>query len=815
MDTIWNDLRFALRLLKKNPGFTAVAVIALALGIGANTAIFSVVNEVLLRQLPYREPDRLVMIWERNRPRSRNMNSVSPANFLDWKDQSQTFEQMAGLFQQRFNLTGVDDPEELPAHVVTANFFPTLGVVAARGRTFTDQDAVPDSARVVILSHGLWQRRFGGVSDVVGKTVTLSGNPYTIIGVMSPDFQFFVKHSTFGGKPAEMWLPARFSPNARIRSGRFMAAIGRIKPDVTIDHAQAEMNAIGSRLEQQYPDFNTGWGINLVPLDRQLTGEIRPALLVLFGAVGFVLLIACANVANLLLARAAVREKEIAVRAALGASRRRIVAQLLTESVLLAGIGGALGLLLARWGIDLLLALAPEGLLRIKSVSTDFRVLGFACGAALLTGLIFGIVPALVASRPQLHDALKEGGRGASTGIAGTRLRGAFVMAEVALALVLLIGAGLLIRSFLRLQAVDPGFNTQKLLTVRVLLPGSKYGEDHQVIGFFRQLLQRIEALPGVRSASANSFPPFVGLGSTTGFLVEGRPAPRAGQVPVTDVRVVDPKYFSTMGIPLKEGRTFNDREATEASHVVIINETLARQYFQGENPIGRRITIDMKDENVPSEIIGVVGDVMHDGLGAPVGAMSYWPHPELVYSFMTLLVRTQSDPLQLAGAIQREVKALDKDQPIADVRTMDQLLANSMASARFLTLLLSIFAVVAMVLSTVGIYGVMSYSVAQRSREIGIRVALGAQSIDVVRLVVGQGLLLATGGVAIGLLAAFVLTRLMSGVLSNLLYAVEATDALTFGGISVLLTAVALLACYVPARRAAKVDPLIALRYE
>ncbi|MEP7274168.1 MAG: ABC transporter permease, partial [Acidobacteriota bacterium] len=693
MQSFLQDVRYSLRLLVKNPGFALIAVIALALGIGANTAIFSVVNEVLLRQLPYREPDQLVMVWEHNRPRSREMNVISPANFLDWQDQNSVFEQMAVFADRRFNLTGIDDPEEVPAQMVSVNLFPMLGAGPALGRVFSTEDSTPDGPAVVILSNALWQRRFGANPAIVGQTIALSGNKYTVVGVMAPEFQFFIKEASFGRRAAEMWVPVRFAPSDRIRRGRYMSAVARLKPGVTLSQAQVEMNAIASRIETQYPDFNTGWGVNLVPLAKQITGEIRPALLVLFGAVGFVLLIACANVANLILARSSVRAREVAIRAALGANRLRLIRQLLTESVMLASVGGAMGLLVAYWGVDLLIALAPQGLLQISSVTLDYRVLGFTFGTTLLTGLIFGIVPAIAASHLDLNNGLKEGGRGANESAGGRRLRATLVVAEIALALILLVGAGLLIRSAARLQAVDPGFNSKNLLTIRLQLPGSKYGEEHQIVAFYRDLLRRVEALPGVQSVSANAFPPFTGPGSATSFFVEGRPKPPAGQDPVADVRVVDPKYFQTMSIPLLSGRTFSDAEATEARHVVIINEALAKQYFPGQNALGQRLTINMKVKDVPSEIIGVVGDVKHASLDSNARAMTYWPHPELAFSSMTLLIRTESDPLQLTGAVQREVKTIDKDQPISEVRTMEQLLATSTARSRFVAVLLAIFA--------------------------------------------------------------------------------------------------------------------------
>ena len=811
MEALWQDLRYGIRMLAKSPGFTAVAVIALALGIGANTAIFSVVNAVLIRSLPFRNPEQLVMVWEKNRPRNRAQNVISAANYLDWRDQNTVFEQMSGVFDYRANLTGVDDPEELPTQVVEANFFDLLGVNASLGRTFVAEEGVAGHDNVVVLGQSLWKRRFGGDPAMIGKTIKLSGQDFTVIGIAPPDFQFLIKSGSLTGKQAELWMPMTFSPNSRVRRGRFMTAVARIKPGVTLAEAQTEMDGIAANLEKQYVDFNSGWGVNLVPLRTQLVGPIRPALLVLLGAVAFVLLIACANVANLLLARAATRQREIAIRTALGAGRWRVVRQLLTEATVLAALGGAFGLLLAMWGVDLLLALTPKDLLGLRDVGVDYRVLGFTFGVSVLTGVLFGLAPALEASRPNLNESLKEGGRGAVTGGRNHRLRDMFVVAEIALALVLLIGSGLMIRSFARLQSVDPGFDAKNLLTVRVLLPRLRYGEDPPCKAFFKQLTERVQALPGVRSAGTVSYLPITSGGAATIFDIEGRPPLPPGEELVGDVRVVDGGYFGTMGIPLLQGRTFNERELTDESHVVVINETMARDYFPGEDPIGKRVTISMKDENVPSEIIGVVRDARYIGLDTAVRPMTYWPYPELVYSGMTLVVRTEGEPLALAESVRREVLAIDKDQPVADVRTMESWVSDSVSRTRFSAMLLGIFAGVALLLAAVGIFGVMSYAVSERTHEIGVRMALGARTSDVLALVVRQGMVLALVGVGIGLGAAFGLTRVMV----SLLFGISATDPITFAAIPVLLALVALLACYLPARRAARVDPMIALRYE
>ena len=811
MESLWQDLRYGFRTLLKARGFTAVAVTALALGIGANTAIFSVVQAVLLKPPPYRDPDRLVMVWEQNRPRSRQMNVISPANFLDWREQNSVFQSMAGLYDSLTNLTGSQDPEELPLQVVTPNLFKLLGVPALAGRTFAPSDGQPESEQVALLSHELWQRRFGSNPTLIGKTVTLNGSGYTVIGILPPGFHLFVKEMSLTGKAPQLWLPLRFTPEDRIHRGRYMRAIARLGAGVTLEQAQTQMDTIASRLERQYPEFNTGWGVHLVPLPQQLTGEIRPALLVLLGAVGFVLLIACANVANLMLARAAARAKEIAIRSALGAGRGRIIRQLLTESVLLSGLGGLLGLLLAYWGVQALLALTPPDLLGLQRIGLDLGVLGFTLAVSLAAGLLFGLAPALAAARPSLQQSLKEGGLRAAGGAHRMETRNLFVVAEAALALVLLIGAGLMIRSVQRLQSVQPGFRAENLLTARLLLPGAKYSEDHQRIAFFKQLLERLETLPGVRSAGAINFLPLASPGAATTLHLQDRPVPPDGEEPVADVRVVSRSYFRTMGIPLLKGRNFSEREAAEMSHVVVINETMARQYWPDQDPIGKQVTIDMKDDNIPSQIIGVVGDVKHYGLDQPVRAMTYWPHPELAYSFMTLVIRAQSNPLALALALRRAVQALDKDQPLADVRTMEQLLAGSLARVRFATLLLSLFAAAALALAAIGIYGVISYAVTDRTREIGIRMALGARAGDVLRLVIGRALALVTIGLGLGLAAALALTRVME----SLLYGISAADPATFIVLSLALLAVALAACYAPARRATRVDPMVALRYE
>ncbi|MFL6207324.1 MAG: ABC transporter permease [Pyrinomonadaceae bacterium] len=808
MGIMWQDIRYGARMLWKSPGFTVVAVLALALGIGANTAIFSVVNAVLLRALPYRDADRLVVLWENNRTGNHPRNVISSMNFLEWQAQSKAFEQMAAFYDARFNLTGAGEPLAAQAQVATVNLFSVLGADAMLGRTFAAEDGEPGRGDVAVLSYGFWQRQFGGGRDVVGKTVALDGQNVTIIGVMPADFKWFVKENSRSGKPAELWVPTNLKP----RRGRYLSAVGRLRAGVSFATAQAEMDTIANRLAQQQPEYNTNMGVTLVPVREQLAGEIKKPLMILLGVVAFVLLIACANVANLLLARAAARSKEIAIRAALGASRWRVVRQMLTESLLLALMGGVVGGLLALWGVDALVALSPPNLIGSAQVGVSLPVLGFTFGVSLLTGVVFGLLPALEAARFDPNDALKETGRGNTGSVRARRFRAALVVAETALALVLLVGAGLMIRSFARLGAIDPGFDPQNLLTLRVQLPEAKYKEDPQVVAFFRQATERLATLPGVRSVSvANYLPFYTGLGARTSFFIEGQPQPVRGSEPATDVRVIDENYFNTLSIPVVRGRAFTAQEATADRHTIIINEALARKYFPGADPVGKSIRVEMMEHPVPNEIIGVVGDVRYDKLDGETYPMVYWTHPQLAYSEMTFVVRTQGDPQALAEPARRAIQSIDPAQPVADVRTMESWIGESVSRARFGTLLLTVFACVALLLAVVGIYGVMAYSVTQRQHEIGIRIALGAQARDVLRMIVWQGMLMTLVGVGVGLIGGFALTRVIAG----LLFGVSATDPLTFAGVALLLTSVALVACFIPARRATKVDPMVALRYE
>ncbi len=813
METLFKDIRYGIRNLLKQPAFTAVAIITLALGIGASTAIFSVVHAVLLRSLPYGGADRLVTVWENNRRSDgKSQNVINLGNFFDWKEQNHVFEDMAAFFDLSSKLTGDGEPEEVPAQIATPNLFSVLGVNAIMGRTFTPDDGKPNAPDVVVLSYGLWQRRLGGASQVIGRHLTVNNHDVTVVGVLPADFTWHIAKNSMSNKPAEMWRPWQVSNDLRQRHGRFAGAVARLKPGVTLGQAQIEMNTIGARLEKEYPDFNTNWGVNLVPLRTQFSGEIRKALLILLGAVGFVLLIACANVANLLLSRGVSRQKEIAVRAALGASRGRIVRQLLTESLILAALGGALGLMLAWQGTDGLVALSPPELFGPSSVKINASVLAFTVGVSLLTGIIFGLVPAFEAARFDLQESLKEGGKNIGGGTRSHRLRGAFVAAEIALALVLLIGAGLLIRSFNRLQSVDPGFEARNVLTMGVSLSQWKYDSARKTIDFFKQAVDQLQVLPDVEAAGAINFLPFNGPHAGTLVEIEGRPKPPVGQGLYTGICVTDANYFRAMQIPLKRGRFFNEQEATtEGRHVVIVNETFARKNLPNEDPLGKRVTIYMKDENVACEIIGVVADSKYMTLDGEPEPMAYWPHPELSYPFMTFVIRTRGQATNITAAARNVIHTLDPQQPIGDINTMEHLLARSIARSRFNTALLAVFALVALALAAVGTYGVMSYAVTQRTHEIGIRMALGAGARDVLQLVLRRGMTLATIGVLVGLAGAFALTRLMT----SLLFEVKPTDATTFAAVSLSLIVVALLACYIPARRAAKVDPLVALRYE
>jgi putative ABC transport system permease protein len=804
MGTLLQDLRYGLRMLLKNPGFTAVAICALALGIGANSAIFSVVNTVLLRPLPYHDPERIVWIEGVNLSKGIPSSSISPPDFADWRNENQVFEQMTAFRTGGAALTGGDEPERIAAAYVYASFFPVLGVKPALGRAFLPEENQVGRDGVVILSHGLWQRRFGADPNMIGKTLTMSGTPVTVVGIMPPGLRF--------PEQTEVWRPLAIRPDDDRRDNRFLLAMGRLKAGVTLRQAQSQIDTINDRLAQNYVETNTGWGVKLSGLQAALVGETRPALLALLGAVALVLLIACANVANMLLARAAARQKEIAIRTALGASRMRVIRQLLTESIMLSLMGGALGLLLGVWLTDLLVAISPRDTPRLDEISLDGRVLGFTLAIACLTGLIFGLAPALQASRHDLNESLKEGGRSSTEGRGRNRVRSLLIVSEVALSLMLLVGAGLLIKSFMRLRDVDPGFNPANVLTTRISLTAAKYPEKAQRTSFYEQLLERIRGLPEVESAAAVLTLPLGGSNINLGrtFIPEGRPlAPEESSD--ASFQMITPDYFRVMGIPVNAGRTFTNQDTAQTTPVVIINEALARKIFPGEDPVGRRLTV-WRDEKFMREIVGVVGNVKPSALDAEDDALQlYVPHAQDPSNVMSLVIRTKGEPTTLTAAVRREVLALDRDQPVYDVKTMEDVVAAAVAPRRAPMLLFSVFASVALLLAAVGIYGVISYSVTRRTHEIGIRMALGAQTKDVLKMVVGRGMALTLIGISIGLVAAFALTRVMSSLLFN----VSATDPLTFAVVAVLLAAVALVASYIPARRATKIDPMVALRYE
>ena len=807
MQFFWQDFRYGFRTLLRNPGFCAVAILALALGIGPNTAIFTMVNAVLLKPLPVPEPDRVVMIWGTLLKSGFGQLPVSAADYLEWKQQARSFDQMSAAFaipEYGLNVSGAGDPERVPAALASKEFLPALGIKPIVGRNFLPEEDRPGGPPAVLIGNALWQRRFHSDPAAIGRTLTVDGIPRTVVGV--------VPHELGEMVAADLWLPTAINPNDAERRNHNYGIVAHLKPGVTVAQARAEMIVIAQRLERAYPASNTGWGITLFPMAEMFTGRIRPVLLILLGAVGLLLLIACANLANLLLARAATREKEIAIRGALGAGRPRIIRQLLTESFVLALAGGALGLVLAAWGVRLLRSVVPDMFPMLQHMSVDVPVLAFTFGISILTGLLFGLVPAWRSSRTDLNTTLKEAaGRSESSG-GSHRIRGFLLASEVALAVLLSVSAGLLLRSFVRVTEVNAGVRTANILTMNVSLPEVKYDTELKRATFYKNLIERLDTLPGVRSAGAVVFLPLrVSILSfriwVNSFVIEGRPPVPQDQQPQADYRPATPGYFNTMGIALRQGRLFDQHDDQDAKRVVLVNEAMVRKHFAHENPLGQHIVMGK-----PMEIVGVVADAKLYGLDAPVEPAVYVPHAQHSgESSMAVVVRTEGDPAAIASAVRREILKLDPEQPISNVRTMDKVLSDSLMLRRVSMLLLTVFASLALTLATVGIYGLTAYLVSLRTHEIGLRVALGASQSQILRLVVGRGLVTSLIGAAIGVGAALMLTRGLSGML----YGVTTTDALVFAGVPLLLIAVSALASYVPARKATRIDPLAALRYE
>jgi len=805
VDAIFQDLRYGLRLLIKRPVFTTVAIVAMALGIGANSAIFTAVNAVLLRPLPFGAADRLVWCWGTQPQLSEA--PIAPANFLDIRDQSQMLDGLVAFRGQSFNIAGQNEPERVRGAAVSADFFDVLGVNPAYGRAFSSDEDQAGKNQIVIISYGLWQRRFGSNPLAVGQSMTLNDRPLTIVGVSPAGFQ------TPGS--SEVWTPLAFdSKEKTVRDTHSLGVIGRLKGGVTLQQAQSEIDGITKRLEDTFPTTNRGIGVRLVDLQEQVVGKYKLTLLVVWAAVGFVLLIACANVANLLLARAATRQKEIAIRTALGATRGRVARQLLTESVLLAVLGGGLGLLLAIIGTEMFVASNPTYIPRIREISVDGRVVAVTFLVSLVTGLLFGVVPALVGSRPDLNEALKEGGRTGSSGLRGRRVQSLLVVFEIALALVPLVGAGLMIKSFLRLQQVDLGFDGEGVLTMQIALPRSKYPTAAQRAGFFQGVVERLRPLAGVEAVGAITNLPLSGAADSTSFVIEGRQPAGSGEAPLTEYRSITPDYFAAMGISFLKGNKFSEADRADSRGVVIINDTLARRFFPDEDPLGKRLGLSGPPDW--REIVGVVRDVRHFGPGAEAKPECYIPFGQnaagyLQYASMTVVARAAGDPSGLINAARREVLAVDNSQPVFNVKTMEQVLSDSISQRRLDTLLLGLLAGFALLLAAIGTYSVVAYSVSQRTHEIGVRMALGARAGDVIGLVVWQGLLLVVLGAVIGVGGALALTRFVS----KLLYQVSVLDPFVFIIVVAVLCGTAVVASYVPARRAAKVDPMIALRSE
>lgn len=803
LEDLWQDLRYGARMLLKQPAFTLIAVLTLALGIGATTALFSVVNGVLLRPLPYRDEARIVTLWQSNLHSGVAREETSPATFLDWRERLQSYEAIAAIEPFGHSLIGNGEPERFRSWVVTENFFEILGAAPLQGRTFLPEEFGTGRGNVVVLGYGLWQQRFGGDPHLVGRQLTLNGQPHTVIGVMPPEFQY--------PPGRELWAPRGPRANDRqIRGGTYIKVIGRLKPGRTLAGAQTELQTVAAQLSAEYPQTNAQVGAVIVPMREVIVGQVRRGLLVLFGAVGFVLLIACANIASLLLARASQRSRELAIRAALGAGRARLLRQLLIESALLAGLGGMSGVLLAYWLIEALVALSPGNLPRLEQIRLDPLAGAFAAGLTLLTALLCGLIPAIQMTRPNVQAALKDEGRTATGGRTPQRLRQLLVVAEMALALALLVGAGLLMRSFVTLMRVNPGFTTERALTLEVQLGRNRTPE--QMAAFVAQAQERLSLLPGVQAVGLTTALPFHDnqIVIPTTFSIADRAA-APGQESTAYQIGVTPDYLAALGVPLLRGRALTSFDQADAVPVVLINQTLARRHWPLEDPLGKKIAFDSFGRAMNCEIVGVVGDVRPRGLDQEPQPEIYLPYAQAPFGSATWLVRTAGDPLSLLPAVKEKIREVNPTQTFASIATLEQLLDHSTSRRRFNLFLLGSFAALALLLAGIGLYGLISYTTAQRTQEIGIRIALGAQGGDVLQLVIGQGMKLALAGVALGLVTSLGLTRLMA----SLLFGISATDTLTFAGVSLLLLSVALLACWIPARRATKVDPMIALRYE